>query len=484
MTQTSPTKASTQTSATTRPVYPPGPKDAFFGAGLQLAIRRDPLGFMERLAREYGDIVHFKLGRSHVYLLNHPEHVKGVLLSHYDNFLKGRGIARRDNFLGLGLVTSEGTFHRRQRQLTQPAFNHERLNAYGETMVRLTAEAAAGWRAGESLDVLDSMRQITLPVASQTLFGTQVDAEHERIIEAFRAGLSLFRWFKPSGSRLGDRFSPARRRRARQSRDTMETLVSRIIAERRRAGEDRGDLLSLLLSRPDEEGEELTCDRQIRDEAVTLFIAGFENIATALTWTWYLLAQHPEAEARLHAELDEVLGGRPPGAADVPRLAYTRMVFEEAMRVYPPVPRLVRTALKDYQVGDYTVPAGALVVVSQYLMHRDPRFFPHPERFDPERFAPEAKRARPAYSYFPFGGGVRRCIGDGFTYMEGVLMLATLASRWRLRLDPRGGRVELLATHFLHPKGHLMMTAEGRVGSARAGHTPGGSTYEHAAEPA
>ncbi|MET0650241.1 MAG: cytochrome P450, partial [Pyrinomonadaceae bacterium] len=173
MTQTSSTKASTQTSATSRPVYPPGPKDAFFGAGLQLAIQRDPLGFMERLAREYGDIVHFKLGRRHVYLLNHPEHVKGVLLSHYDNFLKGRGIARRDNFLGEGLLTSEGTFHRRQRQLTQPAFKHERINAYGETMVRLTAEAAAGWRGGERLDVLDSMRQITLPIASQTLFGTQ-----------------------------------------------------------------------------------------------------------------------------------------------------------------------------------------------------------------------------------------------------------------------------------------------------------------------
>ena len=480
----SPTKASTHTSATSSPVYPPGPKDAFFGAGLQLAIRRDPLGFMERLAREYGDIVHFKLGRRHVYLLNHPEHVKGVLLSHYDNFLKGRGIARRNNFLGEGLLTSEGDFHRRQRRLTQPAFNHGRFDGYAATMTRITAEAADRWRAGQRLDVLEAMRQITLPIASQTLFGTRVDAEHERIIEAIRTGLSWFKAFKPADSTLADRLSPLQLLRLSRSRETLETVVSRIVEARRREGEDRGDLLSLLLSREGDEGEQFMSDRQVRDEAVTLFIGGFENVATALTWTWYLLAQHPEVEARLHAELDEVLGGRPPGAADIPRLAYTRMVFEEAMRVYPPVPRLVRTALRDYRVGDYTVPAGALVVVSQYLMHRDSRFFPDPERFDPERFAPEAKRARPAYSYFPFGGGARRCIGDGFAYMEGVLMLATLGSRWRLRLDSRGGRVELLATHFLHPKGTLSMTAEGRVASARAEHLPGASAYEHAAEPA
>jgi cytochrome P450 len=441
--------------------YPPGPKGRLFGAGLHLSSQRDPLGFMERMAREYGDVVHFKIGRRHVYLLNHPEHVKDVLLTHYPNFLKGRGHTRRGNFLGEGLVTSEGGFHRRQRQLTQPAFNHERLAGYGDTMTRLAAETTRGWRGGDGLDVLEAMRQITLPIASQTLFGTSVETEHERIIDAFRTGLSRFRSFKPSGSRLADRLSPVHRHRAKRARDTIETLVSQMIAERRRVEDDRGDLLSLLLSRAGAEDEQLTSDRQIRDEAVTLFIAGFENVATALTWAWYLLARHPEAEARLHGELDEVLGGRLPTAADLPRLGYTRMVFEEAMRVYPPVPRLVRTALRDYQAGDYTVPAGALVVVSQYLMHRDRRYYPRPERFDPERWTPEARRERPAYAYFPFGGGPRRCIGDGFAYMEGVLVLATLASRWRLTLtSPR--RVEVYATHFLHPKGPLTMRLEGR----------------------
>jgi cytochrome P450 len=441
--------------------YPPGPKSRLFGAEILFASQRDPLGFMERMAREYGDVVHFKIGRRHVYLLNHPEHIKGVLLSHYANFRKGRGIDRRDNFLGEGLLTSEGDFHQRQRQLTKPAFHHERFAAYGATMSRLAAETTRHWRAGDRLDVLEAMRQITLPIASQTLFGTSVDTEHARIIEAFRAGLSRFKSFKPPAARFADRLSPAHRRRLRRARFTLEALVSQIIAERRHVDDDRGDLLSLLLSRPGEEGGRLTSDRQIRDEAVTLFIGGFENVATVMTWTWYLLAQHPEVRRKLHEELDTVLGGRLPTAEDLPRLAYTRMVFEEAMRVYPPVPRLVRTAVRDYQVGNYTVPPGALVVVSQYLMHRDPRYFPEPERFDPERWTPEARRERPAYSFFPFGGGSRRCIGEGFAYMEGVLVLATLASRWKLALTS-GDRVELSATHFLHLKGPLTMTLEAR----------------------
>lgn len=455
-------------------LYPPGPKGRFFGANLHHASQRDPLGFMERLAREYGDIVHFRIGQRHVYLLNHPEHVKGVLTTHYANFLKGRGIVRRGDFVGEGLLTSEGDLHRRQRRLTLPAFHHGRFEGYGATMTKVAAEAADTWRAGERLDVLDSMRRITLPISTRTLFGTHMDAKHTRVIDAFQSLLSGFRSFRPPAARLVNRLSPLRLRHLLRAQRTMETLVTQIIAERRRAGTDTGDLLSLLLSRDGDEGEQFTSDRQIRDEAVALFIGGFENVATALTWTWYLLAQHPEVETRLHAELDEVLGGKLPGAADLPRLAYTRMVFEEAMRVYPPVPRLVRTALRDYEVGGYTVPAGALVVVSQYLVHRDPRFFPDPSRFDPERFTPEAKSARHPYAYFPFGGGPRRCIGDGFAYMEGVLVLAALASRWRLRLDPRD-RVGLFATHFLHPKGPLKMTAEGRT--ARL---PDRSAHEHA----
>lgn len=442
-------------------IFPPGPKSSFLGLKLQAASRRDPLGFMEGLARDYGDVVRFTIGRRPVFLLNHPEHVKGVLLSHYANFQKGRGIVRRNNFLGEGLLTSEGDFHRRQRQSTKPAFDHERFFGYGETMTKLAAEASESWRHGDRFDVLPTMRKLTLPIASQTLFGTSVEKDHQRIIAAFGTGLSSFRSFKSPFTRLADRFSLIQPGRLRRAQLDLESMISRIIAERRTAGDDRGDLLSLLLSRSTDEDERLTADHQIRDEAITLFIGGFENIATTLTWTWYLLAQHPEVQTRLHRELDGVLGGRLPTAADLPQLRYTRMVLEESMRVYPPVPRLVRTALSNYQVGSYTMPAGTLVVVSQYLMHRDSRYYPEPLRFDPERWTSEARATRPAYSYFPFGGGPRRCIGEGFAYLEGILLLATLASRWKLSLtspEPVG----MIATHFLHPRGTLTMKVESR----------------------
>ena len=395
-----PTKSLTNTR-----VYPPGPGSGFFGIGLHLANGRDPLGFMERMTREYGDVVYFKIGQRHIYLLNHPDHVKGVLVSHYANFLKGRGIVRRDNFLGEGLLTSEGNFHRRQRQMTQPAFHHARFAGYGAIMAKLAADISGSWRAGDRLDVLEAMRQITLPIASQTLFGTSVETEHKRIIDAFRAGLERFGSFKPAVTRISDRLSLLHQRRLRRARFQLETLVSQIIAKRRRGDDDRGDLLSLLLSRTGAEDEQFTSDRQIRDEAVTLFIGGFENVATALTWTWYLLAQHPEVQEKLHQELHDVLGGRLPTTDDLSRLRYTRMVFEEAMRVYPPVPRLVRTAVRDYQAGDYTIPAGALVVVSQYLMHRDARYYPQPERFDPERLTPKPNTRVPPTLIFLSAAG-------------------------------------------------------------------------------
>ncbi len=436
---------------------PPGPKDALFGVKLYIDNQRDPLGFMQRLTRSYGDVVHFKIGKQKVYL-HHPDLIKGVLLSHYANFVKGRGVVRRNNFFGEGLLTSEGEFHRRQRQQTQPAFHHDRLGVYGAIMSKVAMDVSDSWDVEARLDVLEAMRQITLPITSQTLFGTNVETSHDEIIDAFRAGLTQFRSFKPVPARIADSLSVMHRRRLKQARVRLETLISKIITERRAQGDDRGDLLSLVLSRNGGEGDTHGSDTQIRDEAVTLFIGGFESIATALTWTWYLLAQHPECERKLHDELDTVLAGRLPAVSDVPRLPYTRMVLEESMRLFPPVPRLVRTAIGEYEAGRYTIPARSLVVVSQYLMHRDSRYFPDPERFDPERWTTPAKSSRPPYSFFPFGGGPRRCIGEGFAYMEGVLVLATLASRWKLVLDS-STPPELNVTHFLHPRNLTMTVA-------------------------
>jgi cytochrome P450 len=235
-----------------------------------------------------------------------------------------------------------------------------------------------------------------------------------------------------------------------------------MIVERRREGSDRGDLLSMLLLARDEEGGEGLTDAQVRDQAMTIFLAGYETTALALAWTWYLLAQNPEAEARLHEELDAVLGGRLPTFEDVPRLDYTARVFNESLRLYPPTWRLVRWAIEDCEFGGYVVPAGSQVIVSQYVMHHDERYFPDPFRFDPERWTPEAKAERPQYSFFPFGGGPRRCLGETFAVVEGVLLLATLARHWRLRLVASGPPVEMEPLHMLRPKRGIQMRLERR----------------------
>jgi cytochrome P450 len=270
--------------------------------------------------------------------------------------------------------------------------------------------------------------------------------------------MSLFGYLMLPFSELLEKLPLPPRRRFERARARLDAVIYRIIEEHRREGRDRGDLLSTLLHAVDEEGDRTgMTDEQLRDEVMTIFLAGHETTANALSWTWYLLSQHPEVEAKLHAELAEVLAGRPPTAEDFPRLRYTEMVVAESMRLYPPAWAVGRLALEDHEVGGYLIPRGALVLVSQYVMHRDPRFFPDPERFDPERFTPEAKSARPQFSYFPFGGGPRRCIGEGFAWMEGVLILATLARRWRLRLVP-GTDVRTEPRITLRPKGGIQMS--------------------------
>jgi cytochrome P450 len=227
-------------------------------------------------------------------------------------------------------------------------------------------------------------------------------------------------------------------RRFNRARARLDGVVYRIIDERRRGGEDRGDLLSMLLLAEDEEGDRQgMSNEQVRDEAMTLFLAGHETTANLLAWTWYLLARNPEAERRLHAEIDAVLeDGRAPTVDDLPRLRYAEMVVSEVMRLYPPAWAVGRRAVADHEAGGYHVPAGSLILVSQYVAHRDPRFWPDPERFDPERWTPEARGQRPQFAYFPFGGGPRRCVGEAFAWMEATLILATLAARGRMRLAP------------------------------------------------
>ncbi|HEX5708522.1 MAG TPA: cytochrome P450 [Pyrinomonadaceae bacterium] len=444
--------------------HPPGPKSVVPGWQL-LTFTRDPLEFVTRLARTYGDVARFGDSSQNFFLLSHPDFVRDVLVTHNSDFMKSRGLQRAKRLLGEGLLTSEPPLHRRQRRLAQPAFHKQRVAAYASVMVDYALRhERERWGDGRTLDIAHEMMLLTLAIAGQTLFGTETEAEAEEVGQALSATMSSFTRMMMPFAELLDRLPLPSTRRFQQARARLDRVIYRIIEERRASGVDRGDLLSMLLLAQDEEGDhEGMSDEQLRDEVMTIFLAGHETTANALTWTWYLLSQNPEAEERLHAEVDAVLGDRKPSAEDLPRLPYAEKVLAESMRLYPPAWILGRRALKDYEVGGYYVPAGSIVLMSQYVMHRDARYFPDPERFDPERWTPEAKQARPQFSYFPFGGGPRRCIGEGFAWMEATLVLATIARKWRVRVRD-DYRVETQPRITLRPgRGGVPATLERRA---------------------
>jgi cytochrome P450 len=446
----------------TIPRRPPGPPSKLLRPNF-LIFRRDPLSFMDQVARAYGDIVYFKLGPQDVYFLNHPDFIKDVLVTHHQSFIKGRALQRSKRLLGEGLLTSEGEFHRRQRRLAQPAFHRQRIASYASVMTDYSARVMGRWRDGETLDISQEMMRLTLAIVGKTLFDADVEAEAQEIGAALTVVMDLFDTLLMPFSELLEKLPLPQNKRFKKARERLDATIYRIIKEHREGGEDHGDLLSMLLLAQDEEdrrGGGMT-DEQVRDEAMTIFLAGHETTANALTWTFYLLSQHADVEARLHEELDQVLGGRTPLMDDVARLPYTEMVLTEAMRLYPPAWAVGRLAVRDHEVGGYVVPGGSLVLLSQYAMHHDARFFPAPERFDPLRWTTEARESRPQFSYFPFGGGPRRCIGEGFAWMEGILLISTLARKWRMRLVPEQ-RVEVRPVITLRPKHGMRMTISHR----------------------
>lgn len=442
------------------PNTPPGPPGTPL-VGQLFPFRRDPIDFLMRLSREYGDIARFKIGSQELFLFNHPDLIKNVLTVDHRSFIKGRGLQWAKRLLGEGLLTSEGEFHRRQRRIAQPAFHRQRIGAYGEMMTGYGVRTRERWEEEKPFDVLKEMMHLTMMVAAKTLFDTEAESEAKEIGEALSVSVEFFNRFTlPFADLLAELPVPSTLK-FRKAKRRLDETVYRMIAERRASEKDRGDLLSMLLHATDEEGGTggMT-DRQLRDEAMTIFLAGHETTANALTWTWYLLSQHPDAEARLHAEVD-ALGGRLPAIDDLPKLTYTEKLLAESMRLYPPAWLLGYRAIRDYPVGRYVIPKGGIVLMSQYVMHHDPRYYPDPFRFDPERWEPAAKAVRPKFSYFPFGGGPRVCIGESFAWMEGILLIATLAQRWRLRLVP-GHPVVLQPLITLRPKHGMMMTAERR----------------------
>lgn len=436
---------------------PPGPRGGPFGPLGRL--RRDPLRLFIELRDRYGDVVHFRAGPYPVYLLCHPDLVREVLVVRHQAFMKSQVLQEAKRVLGDGLLTSEGEVHRRQRRLLNPLFHHDRVAGYVPAMAEAGANLRERWRDGQVVDVHREMGRLTLALVARTLFGADVEeAAAGRVAWALQAAFDMYERFLSPYARYLQRLPLPSNRRFEAARRALDEVVYGLIRERRAEG--GADLLSLLLAARDEVGGGAMSDRQVRDEAMTLFLAGHETISLALTWAWYLLSGNPEAEAALHEEVDRVLGDRLPEASDLPALAHTRRVLAEAMRVYPPAWAMGRRALEDVEVGGYVVPRGATVVMSQYLIHRDPRWWRDPERFDPDRWLEEAPD-RPRFAYFPFGGGPRMCIGEDFAWAEGVVLLAVLARRWRLRLVP-GHPVALAPRITLRPRYGMRMTLQAR----------------------
>ncbi len=442
---------------------PPVLPQRFPGEAL-LLLRRDPIALFRSAAATYGDIVRLPLGSHPVYLINDPEIIKDVLVTRQKQFKKGRGLERAKSLLGEGLLTSEGERHLRQRRMIQPAFHRQLVAAFGEAMTHYAEQTGARWRAGEIVDMSREMMSLTLAIVGKTLFDTEIRSEADEIGGAMEDVIALFHLLMLPFAEFLEKLPLPAVLRYRRARARLDATIFRFITEHRasaESGEVRGDLLSMLLLAQDEEDGEGMTDRQVRDEAMTLFVAGHETTANALTWTWYLLSENPDVEAQFHREIDSVLAGRTPAMDDLPDLSYTRRVFSESLRLYPPAWVIGRRVLTDYSVNGYILPANSIVLPSQAVTHVDPRFFPDPLRFDPDRWTPEAEAARPKFAFFPFGGGPRVCIGEQFAWMEGILTLATLGQRWRPRLLP-GHPVATEPIVTLRPKYGMKMTLERR----------------------
>lgn len=437
---------------------PPGPK-GWPLVGVSFEIVRDPLKLMQRIAREYGDIVRFPVLLQSRILLNHPDWIEQALIIQQAKFHKSDFTKRAvERMLGQGLLISEGDFWRRQRRLAQPAFHRTRINEYASTMVQIADAHVREWREGETRDMALEMMALTLDIAVRTLFGTTLPGEAEQIGRSltFLMRYSLGRLRSPI--RIPNDWPTPKNRRAQREYDFLDSLVYRIISERQAKGnsEEHNDLLAMLMGAMDEDGTQMT-PKQLRDETMTLFLAGHETTAQTLAWTWYMLAQNPSVKVRLREELRAVLAGKLPEGTDLMRLPYLHAVVNEILRLYPPAYIVARTSIERCQIGGYDFPSGTTFLMSQWVMHRDPRYYDEPDAFRPERWLDGLADRLPAGAYFPFGDGPRRCIGQGFAMLEASLVIATLAQRFQFSLVP--GEVvvpEPLVT--LRPRNGIRMT--------------------------
>jgi cytochrome P450 len=436
--------------------FPPGPTYKMPGKLLRQFIH-DPINTLSNIAREYGDISYFKLGREHVYLINNPDYIEKVLIYDHRNFKKGKRLQTAKAVLGEGLVTSEGDLHNRQRRLIQPIFHPKQIMSYSNTMTDYATCMSDRWKDGDIVDISEEMMRLTLGIICKSVLNYDIESEAREVGKALTTVRKYSKRLQSPIGHVLDKVPvlPAVRG-AREAKKELDSLVYQLIADRRRSEEQSssnnnndkkdGDLLSRLMEaqdsdNPNNNNQEKMSDKQVRDEVMTIFIAGHETTANALAWTFYLLSQNQDVKTKLHDEINSVLGdsgnnigNRIPTAYDIPKLQYTEKVLRESMRLYPPVWTIGRRVENEYSVGEYTIPAGSSILMSQYVMHHNPKYYEEPERFNPDRWTEEFKSHLPRFSYFPFGGGIRGCIGEPFAWIEGILIIATIAQKWTMRM--------------------------------------------------
>jgi cytochrome P450 len=464
--------------------YPPGPNYKMPGKLIRQFIH-DPIKTLSTISQKYGDISYFKLGpKQHVYLINNPDYIEKVLIYDHRNFKKGPRLQAAKALLGEGLVTSEGDFHNRQRRLIQPIFHPKQIMSYANIMTDYAIRFRDRWKNEDIVDVSQEMMELTLGIICKSVLNYDVESEAEQVGKWLTITRNYSKRLQSPIGHVLDKIPilPAPKG-ARKAKEELDSLVYGLISDRRhQQGEPDNkrfdDLLSRLLEAQDSNlagsaslnstqfsSNDKMSDKQVRDEVMTIFIAGHETTANALTWTFYLLSQYPDAEKKLHDEIDSVLGAtdgnshnssRIPTPDDIPKLQYTEKVLRESMRLYPPVWTMGRYVEKDYPVGEYTIPAGSSILMSQYVMHHDPQYYEEPEQFNPDRWTAKFKTDLPRFSYFPFGGGIRGCIGEPFAWMEGILIIAVIAQKWTMRLVP-GQRIKLDPAITLRPKYGMKM---------------------------
>jgi cytochrome P450 len=449
--------------------YPPGPS-SILSIKLFFDFLRDPLTVLHNLSKEYGDISHFKFGKHHIYLINNPDYIKDVLVNYEDNFIKSRGLQLAKRILGEGLLTSEGENHRRQRQLIQPIFHQDEIPNYANIIADYTLGVSSQWYDQAIIDIHKEFMHLALAIVSKIFFSVSIEESEIKVIDqCVTTIIEHFNRARLPFAKIIEKVPLPSNIQFYQSKKRLDEIIYRIIDSHVNNGSGnnkynrqengshfRKDLINLLMqgqansyfltSENNADGTKLDKKfqnniasnnrHQLRDNVMTIFLAGHETVANALTWTFYLLSQNPNEEKMLHEELDSVLHDDNAAitAKDISKLEYAQRVFAESMRLYPPSWAIGRQAIEDCKIGNYDIPAGSSILMSQYLMHHDHRYFHEPERFDPERWNPQERAKRPRFSYFPFGGGVRSCIGETFAWMEGIVVIATIARRWKLRI--------------------------------------------------